>query len=141
MEIKHKVIIFIYYLCIIILTMILFGFVFGVVTNRLLGSGSNSSETKYYYLEVIGIWIVLLTGMIYIKYNLNQFSKKNITEYVESKELLKSYDEYYLEIDDLIKFDTVIIIGFIIIFFGSIHNTFKEKIKLLNEDLAIASEI
>ena len=139
METKHQFYIFIYYFCIIILTMILFRFVFRVVTNRLLDS--NSSKTKYYYLEIIGIWIILLIGMIYIKYNLNQFSKKNITKYVESKELLKSYDEYYLEIDDLVKFDTIIIIGFIIIFFSSLHNSFKEKLKLLNEDLAIVSEI
>ena len=138
MKIHHELMIFVYYLCIIFLTMILFSFVFNIVTRRLFGD--NPNKTKLYYLEIFIIWAILTSIIFYYKININEYSKKKITKYVNSNGENGNYDDLYNEINNLEKFDIIVILGFVIIFIGSHHHTFKEKISLLNEDIGIIAE-
>ncbi len=79
--------------------------------------------------------------MFNIRTNFNQFSKKNLTHYISSNGENGEYSDIYSQIDEMEKFDLVIIIGFIIIFFGSQQHTYTEKLSLLNEDIGLISKI
>lgn len=122
--------------------MILFSFVFNIITKRLFGTSPN--KTKLYYLEMFGVWLILAYVMFNIRTNINNYSKKEITKYVKSNgdpnDYDYDYDYLYNQIDELGKFSLVLIIGLFIIFVGSQQHTFKEKLKLLNEDIAIIGE-
>jgi uncharacterized membrane protein YjgN (DUF898 family) len=136
MKIQNKLFIFVCFFCIIIITMILFSFVFNVITKRLFGT--NPIKTKLYYLEMFGTWLILAYIMFNIRTNVNEYSKKEMTKYVKSNG--ETDDYLYDEIDELGKFALVLIIGFFIIFIGSRQHTYKEKLGLLNEDIAIIAD-
>lgn len=138
MKIEHQIIIFVYFLCVIVITMVLFSFVFNTIATRLFGN--YPQKTKIYYMEIFSIWLILVYIMFNFKINFNQFSKKNLTNYVSSNGEIGEYSDIYSQIDEMQKFDIVIIVGFIIIFFGSSHHTYKEKLSLLNEDFGIISD-
>lgn len=118
--------------------MALFSFVFNTITTRLFGNYPN--KTKIYYMEIFGIWLVLVYLMFNLRTNVNVISKKNLTHYMSSNGETGEYSDIYSQIDEMEKFDMLIIIGFIIIFFGSQHHTYKEKLSLLNEDIGIIGE-
>ena len=138
MKIYHELMIFVYYLCIIFLTMILFSYVFNIITLRLFGKEQN--KTKLYYFEIFVIWLILACITFYCKINVNNWGKKNITEFIKSNGEIKEYEELYREINNLEKFDIIVILGLVIIFVGSQHHTYKEKLSLLNEDIGIIAE-
>ena len=138
MKTQNKLLVFIYFFCIIVITMILFSFIFNIITKRLLGS--SPIKTKFYYLEMFGVWLILAYIMFNIRTNINNYSKKEITKYVKSNGETGDYNYLYNEIDELGKFALVLIIGLFIIFVGSQQHTYKEKLKLFNEDIAIIAE-
>jgi|688.fasta_scaffold252840_2 hypothetical protein len=138
MKIQHELMIFVYYLCVIFLTMILFSFVFGVITKRLFGS--NPDKTKLYYFEIFLVWSILAFITFYSKIHINEYSKKKISTFVELRGENGTHEQIQNEIDYLEKFDVVVILGFIIIFIGSRGHTFTEKLSLLNEDIGIMAE-
>lgn len=139
MKTKHQLLIFVYYLCIIVITMILFSFVFNTITTRLFGNFPK--KTKIYYMEIFGIWLVLVYLMFNLRTNVNTISKKNLTHYMSSNGETGEYFDIYSQIDEMEKFDMLIIIGFIIIFIGSHQHTYKEKLSLLNEDIGVIGEV
>lgn len=138
MKTQHKLLIFVYFFCIIVITMVLFSFVFNIITKRLFGS--TPIKTKLYYLEIFGIWLILAYILFNIRTNVNKYSKKELTKYVKLNEELDNYDDLYNEIDELEKFDMIMIVGFFMIFIGSQQHTYKEKLTLLNEDIGIIGE-
>lgn len=134
MKLLNEFIIFIYYLSIILLTIILLSFIFGIVMSRVLTESNH--KTKFYYLELISVWIILITLSVYIKYNFRIYSKKTITIYVEKNDNdYNNFNDLVEQIDEFAKFDIIIIVGFIIVFLNSYQHSQNEKIKLLNEDL------
>lgn len=139
MKTEHQLLIFVYFLCIILITMVLFSFVFGTVTTRLFGD--YPKKTKIYYAEFFGIWLILMYLMINVRTSVNAVSKKHLAYYMSLNGEIGEYSDIYSKIDELEKFDMLIIIGFIIIFFGSQQHTYKEKLSLLNEDIGIIREI
>ncbi len=139
MKTEHQLLIFVYFLCTILITMVLFSFVFGTVTTRLFGDYPN--KTKIYYAEFFGIWLILMYLMFNVRTSVNAVSKKHLAHYMSFNGEIGEYSDIYSEIDELEKFDMIIIIGFIIIFFGSQQHTYKEKLSLLNEDIGIIREI
>ncbi len=139
MKILHEFTINVYFLCVIIITMILFSFVFNTITVRLFGNYPN--KTKIYYLEIFGIWLILAYSIFNIKSNVNRYSKKEITRYVKANGETEKYDTLYNQIDEMEKFDMIIIIGFLAIFVGSQQHSYKEKLFLLNEDIVISLEM
>ena len=139
MKIEHQFLIFVYYLCIIVITMTLFSFVFNTITTRLFGNYPH--KTKIYYMEIFGIWLILVYVMFNVKTNMNLVSKKKLTNYISSNGETGEYSDIYSQIDEMEKFDMLIIIGFIIIFFGSQQHTYREKLSLLNEDIGVIGEI
>ena len=138
MKTKHQLLIFVYFLCVIVITMVLFSFVFNIITTRLFGN--YPKKTKIYYMEIFGIWAILVYIMFNLRTNVNSISKKNLTHYVKTNGETGEYSDIYSQINELEKFDVLIIIGFIIIFIGSQQHTYKEKLSLLNEDIGIISE-
>ena len=138
MKTEHQILIFVYYLCIIVITMVLFSFVFNTITTRLFGS--YPKKTKIYYMEIFGIWLILVYLMFNLRTNINTISKKNLTHYVKNNGENGEYSDIYSQIDEMEKFDMLIIIGFIIIFISSQQHTYKEKLSLLNEDIGIIGE-
>jgi hypothetical protein len=139
MKTEYQLLIFAYFLCVIVITILLFSFVFNTITTRLFGN--YPQKTKIYYLEIFGIWLIFVYIMFNIRTNFNQFSKKNLTHYISSNGENGEYSDIYSQIDEMEKFDLVIIIGFIIIFFGSQQHTYTEKLSLLNEDIGLISKI
>ena len=138
MKVQNKILVFVYFFCIIVVTMLLFSFIFNIITKRLFGT--SPIKTKFYYLEMFGVWLILAYIMFNIRTNINNYSKKEITKYVKSNGETDDYNYLYDEIDELGKFVLVLIIGLFIIFVGSQQHTYKEKLKLLNEDIAIIAE-
>ena len=138
MKLYNELLVFVYFFCIIVISMILFSFIFNIITKRLFVQ--NPVKSKLYYLEIFGIWLILVYVMFNIITNVNKYSKKEITKYVKSNGEINDYDYLYNEIDELGKFSMVLIIGFFIIFIGSQQHTFKEKLKLLNEDIGLIAE-
>ena len=138
MKLYNELLVFVYFFCIIVISMILFSFIFNIITKRLFVQ--NPVKSKLYYLEIFGIWLILVYVMFNIRTNVNKYSKKEITKYVKSNGEMDDYDYLYNEIDELGKFSMVLIIGFFIIFIGSQQHTFKEKLKLLNEDIGLIAE-
>jgi tryptophan-rich sensory protein len=138
MKIYNELIIFGYFLCLIFLTMILFSFVFNSISKRLFGT--DPEKTKLYYFEMILIWAILASLIFYYKKNINEYNKKKITGYIKSNGENGTYEDIHFEINNLEKFDIVIILGFIIIFSFSQNHTFNEKLKLLNEDIGIIAD-
>jgi len=118
--------------------MALFSFVFNTITTRLFGN--YPQKTKIYYMEIFGIWLILVYMMFNVRTNINIISKKKLTNYISSNGKNGEYSNIYSQIDEMEKFDMLIIIGFIIIFIGSQQQTYKEKLSLLNEDIGIISE-
>ena len=137
----NKILIFIYYTCIIILTVILLSFIFKIVIGRLLTNSNIPSRTTYYYLELITVWGILITISLYIKYNISQYSKSTITTLVEKNGENKSYFDLYTDVEELASFDIIIIVGFLIVFLNSYQHTYTEKMSLLNEDIGLFSDI
>lgn len=119
--------------------MILFSFIFNIITKRLFGT--SPVKTKFYYLEMFGVWLILTYVMLNIRKNINNYSKKEITNFVKSNGESDDYDYLYNEIDELGKFALVLIIGLFIIFIGSQQHTYKEKLKLLNGYIMIIAEL
>lgn len=138
MQLHYELIIFGYFLCLIFLTMILFSFIFNIITKRLFGT--NPYKTKLYYFEMFLIWITMTSLMFYYKSNFNKHNKKKITEYIKFNQENSMYEDIYEEINNIEKFDIIVILGFIIIFVGSRHHSFNEKLSLLNEDIGIIAE-
>lgn len=138
MKTEHKFLIFVYFLCVILITMTLFSFILNTVVRRLLGDYPR--QTKIYYLEYFGIWLVIVYIMFNLRTNFNNFSKKKLTNYVSSNGEIGEYDEIYSQIDEMEKFNGLLIVGFVVIFFSSHQHTYKEKLSLLNEDIGIISE-
>lgn len=138
MKLENKLLIFTYNLTVIVLTFILFSFVFNIVVNRILKD--NTPNTKIYYLEIFLAWLILILITFYIKYNLSTYSKKKLTEIAKLTGEPDDYDTLYSKIEELEKFDVIIIIGFIVVFIGSQQHSWKEKLSLFNEDLGIMAE-
>lgn len=138
MKIKDKIIIFVYFSCVIVFTMLLFSFIFNIITKRLFKN--YPTKTKIYYLEIFLIWLILAYCMYNLKTNVNQFSKNQLSNYVIKNGDDSNYFDLYKEIDEFEKFDMIIIIGFFAIFFGSHQHSYKEKLTLFNEDIGIISE-
>ena len=140
MKILNKFIIFIYYFCVIILTVILLSYIFGIVVGRIFFESNH--KTKYYYLELITVWGILLIVSIYIKFNFNTYGKKNITVYMEKNDTnYIDYNDLSDQINELEKFDIIIIIGFLIVFFNSFHHSQTKKLSLLNEDIGFLFDL
>ena len=142
MKTEHEILIFVYFLCIIVITIILFSFIFNAITTRLFGN--YPIKTKIYYLEIFSIWLILVYIMLNIKININRFSKKNLTHYVSSNGELGNYTDIYSQIDQIEKFDMLIIIGFVVIFLNYHHNPkniYKDKLSSLNEDIGIIGAV
>jgi len=118
--------------------MILFSFVFNTITKRLFGT--DPTKTKLYYFEMFLIWALMACLMFYHKANINEYNKKKITEHMKSNGENDTYENVHNEINNIEKFDIVVILGFIIIFIGSQHHSFNEKLSLLNEDIGIVAE-
>ena len=140
MNLLNEFIVFIYYTCIVILTIILISYIFGIVVKRILLESNH--KTRYYYLEFITVWVILIIVSVYLKYNFKTYSKKTITTYVEKHD--NDYIDYIdlsEQIDKLEKFDVIIIVGFLIVFLNSFHHTQTEKLNLLNEDIGFFSEL
>lgn len=140
MKTKHKIIIFVYFSCVIVITMLLFSFVFNTITKRLFEN--YPTKTRIYYLEIFLIWLILAYCMYNLRTNVNHYSKNELTNYIEKdgEEDESNHIDLYKEIDEFEKFDMIIIIGFFAIFIGSTQHTYKEKLSLLNEDIGIISE-
>jgi len=138
MQLHHELMIFGYFLCLTFLTMILFSFVFNTITKRLFGT--DPTKTKLYYFEMFLIWALMACLMFYHKANINEYNKKKITEHMKSNGENDTYENVHNEINNIEKFDIVVILGFIIIFIGSQHHSFNEKLSLLNEDIGIVAE-
>ena len=136
MKLLNELVVFVYYLCIIILTIILISLIFGIIVKRILLESNH--KTKYYYLELIVVWGILIIISIYVKYNFSQYSKNTIKIYVEKHDSdYKDLLDLSEQIDKLSKFDIVIIVGFLIVYFNSYQHTQKEKLNLLNEDIEL----
>ena len=138
MKTKHQIFIFVYFLCVIMMTMVLFSYVLNTITTRLFGS--YPKKTKIYYMEIFGIWSILVYLMFNLRTNVNSISKKHLAHYVKTNGENDEYSDIYSQINELEKFDVLIIVGFIIIFFGSQQHTYKEKLSLLIEDIRIMGE-
>lgn len=142
MKFHNKIIIFIYYFSIIILTIILLSFVFGIVTKRLFLESNAHTNTKYYYLELVIVWLILIMLSAHIKYNFSQYSRKTINIYMEKNDHdYLNNDDLTNQINALVKFDLTIIVGFLIVFINSHQHTHKEKLNLLNEDIGLFSDL
>jgi hypothetical protein len=140
MRLLNEFIVFVYYSCIIILTIILLSYIFGIVIGRILSESNH--KTKYYYLELIGVWVILIFISIYIKHYFNEYGKKTIKIYVEKHDSdYKDWSDKSDQIEQLGKFDIVIIVGFIIVYFYSYQHTQEEKLGLLNEDIGFFTDL
>lgn len=139
MKITHQLIINTYFLCVIIITMVLFSLAFNTITERLFGN--YPTKTKMYYLEIFGIWLILVCVAFNIKININRYGKDKITHYIKENGEIEKNDVLYKQIDEIEKMDLIIIIGFFAIFIGSQQHSYKEKLSLLNEDIGIVTEI
>ena len=140
MKLLNEFIIFVYYACIIILTIVLLSYIFGIVIGRVLLDSNH--KTRFYYLELIIVWGILIILSIYFKYNFNAYSKKTIKIYVEKNDTdYKDYADLSDQLDKLSKFDIVIIVGFLIVYFNSIQHTQEKKLNLLNEDIGIFTDL
>lgn len=140
MKLLNEFIIFVYYACIVVLTIILLSYIFGIVIGRVLLSSND--KTKYYYLELIVVWGILIIISIYFKYNFNTYSKKTIIVYMEKHDSdHKDSPDLSEQIDKLVKFDIIIIVGFFIVFLNSFQHTHKEKLTFLNEDIGFFTDL
>lgn len=138
MQIQHQFLISIYFFCVITITIILFSFIFNIITKRLFGT--DPIKTKLYYLEIFGVWLILAYLMYNLRTKINKYSKKQLTKYVSLSNKNDTYENIYDEIDQMEKFNMIVIIGFVAIFIGSQQQTYKEKLFLLNEDIGILGE-
>jgi hypothetical protein len=138
MKFENKILIFVYNLIVIVLTFILFSFVFNIIINRIIKD--NNQNTRIFYLEIFVTWLILILITFYAKHNLSSYSKKKLTEIAKSNGEIDDYDTLYSKIDELEKFDVIIIVGFIVVFVGSYQHSWKEKLSLFNEDLGIMAE-
>ena len=139
MKIINQIFIFIYYVCVIVLTITLLSGIFNIVIGRLLTK--SDSKTKYYYIELISVWVILIAVSSYIKYNISSYSKKTITTLVKKNGEEKNYNDLYVDFEQLEKFDVIIIVGFLVVFLNSGLHTMTEKMSLLNEDIGLFSDI
>lgn len=140
MELINKFVVFIYYSCIILFTITFLSYIFGIVIGRILLETNN--RTRYYYLELIAVWGILLIFSFYFKYNFNKYSKKTITIYVEKHDKdYRDYDDLSEQIEKFSKFDIIIIVGFLIVYFNSNQHAQNEKLKLLNEDIGFFTDL
>jgi hypothetical protein len=119
--------------------MVLFSLAFNTITERLFGN--YPTKTKMYYLEIFGIWLILVCVAFNIKININRYGKDKITHYIKENGEIEKNDVLYKQIDEIEKMDLIIIIGFFAIFIGSQQHSYKEKLSLLNEDIGIVTEI
>ena len=140
MKLINEFVIFVYYTCIILITVTFLSWIFSVVIGRILLESNH--KTRFYYCELIMVWMILLFFSFYFKYNLNNYSKNTIKTYVEKyDDDYKDYNDLSDQIEKFIKFDIVIIVGFLIVYFNSYQHTQSEKIKLLNEDISFFTDI
>jgi uncharacterized membrane protein len=140
MKFENKILIFTYNLIVIVLTFILFSFVFNIVINRIIKYNNQNENTRIFYLEIFVAWLILILLTFYLKHNISSYSKKKLTEIAKSNGEIDDYDTLYSKIDELEKFDIIIIVGFIVVFVGSYQHSWKEKLSLFNEDLGIMAE-
>lgn len=144
MKTINKIFIFIYYLSVILITLVLMSFVFDIVIRRLVVANTDTNtntKSKYFYVELVFVWICLFGLSMLEKYYINQWSKKTITTLVEKNEdKIFKYEDLYLEVEHLVKIDIVIIVGFLIVIFNSNSHTVKEKMTLLNEDFGLFAD-
>lgn len=138
MKSEHSFFIFVYFFAIIVITMLLFSFIFSIITKRLFGN--YPKKTKIYYLELFSIWLILVYLLFNIRTRINKFSKKHLSDYVIKNGENGEYNEIYMQIDEMEKFNMIIIIGFFIIFISSQQHSYKEKLSLFNEDIEIIAE-
>lgn len=140
MKLINEFIVFVYYFCVILFTITFLSYIFGIVVGRILLE--SNINTRYYYLELISVWGILIIFSFYFKFNFNKYSKKTITTYVEKHDNdYKDYDDLSDQIEKFSKFDIVIIVGFLIVYFNSYQHTQNEKLKLLNEDIGFFSDL
>ena len=140
MKLINEFIVFVYYFCVILFTITFLSYIFGIVVGRILLE--SNINTRYYYLELITVWGILIIFSFYFKFNFNKYSKKTITTYVEKHDNdYKDYDDLSEQIEKFSKFDIVIIVGFLIVYFNSYQHTQNEKLKLLNEDIGFFSDL
>lgn len=140
MKLINEFIVFVYYFCVILFTITFLSYIFGIVVGRILLE--SNINTRYYYLELISVWGILIIFSFYFKINFNKYSKKTITTYVEKHDNdYKDYDDLSDQIEKFSKFDIVIIVGFLIVYFNSYQHTQNEKLKLLNEDIGFFSDL
>ena len=140
MKLINEFIVFVYYFCVILFTITFLSYIFGIVVGRILLE--SNINTRYYYLELITVWGILIIFSFYFKFNFNKYSKKTITTYVEKHDNdYKNYDDLSDQIEKFSKFDIVIIVGFLIVYFNSYQHTQTEKLKLLNEDIGFFSDL
>ncbi len=137
MKLKNKILIFVYNFVVIILTFIMFSFVFNIITNRIIKNNYSNDNTKIFYLEIFAVWLILISITFYAKYNLSLYSKKKLTEISILNGEIDDYDTLYFKINELEKFNIIIIVGFIVVFIGSHQHNWKDKLALFNEDLSI----
>lgn len=139
MKTKHQLLIFVYFMCTMLITMLLFTLSFNTIGTRLFGN--YPKKTKMYYLEMFGIWLILAYVIFNIRTGINHIGKKKLTTYLSSNGEIGEYNVIYSQIDSMEKFDMLLIIGFVIIFIGSQQHTWKEKLTLLNEDIGVIGDI
>lgn len=146
MKTINKIGIFVYYLCVILITILLVSFVFDIVIRRLVVSEEAKQNSmlkthpKYFYFELIVVWVLLFILSIYAKYQLNEWSKKKVTTFVEKNGENKNYSDLYKEVEYLAKVDIIIIVGFLIVMFGSNSHSVGEKMALINEDIGLFAD-
>lgn len=139
MKINNHLLIFVYFSCLIMLSIILFSLMFNNITKELLGNFP--VKNKIYYWEIFLIWIILVYIIFNIKNYVNYYGKNNIKKYIMSNEKNIGLEYIDNEIDEIMKFDILIISGFIAIFLSSKYNNYNEKLTALNEDIGIISEV
>jgi hypothetical protein len=140
MKLTNKFIVFVYYTCVILITVTFLSWIFGIIIGRILLEPNH--KTRYYYIELIMVWGILLIFSFYIKYNFNNYTKKTILTYVEKHDNdYKDYNDLSDQIEKFTKFDIVIIIGFLLVYFNSYQHTQTEKFKLLNEDIGFFTDM
>lgn len=142
MKIENKFVITIYFISFIIISMILFSYIFDAVTTRLLGN--QPTNTNIYYLELFFIWFILAIIMFRVKNNISQRNKTKIVSYVKSNGEDKEEEILYQEVDEMETFILLMVLGIFVIFIRPMQNNkrknnIKDNLSMLNEDFKIIS--
>ncbi len=143
MKTINKIFIFVYYICVIIITLALISFASDIVIRRLVIANTDTetnTKSKYFYTELVFVWIGLIFASIWARHHINTWSKNTITTLVEKNGETSPRNELYAEVDHLVRINIIIIVGFLIVLFGSSTHSFREKMMLMNEDFGLFAE-